>query len=106
MPTSVVSSPEKIIGWVASTRPWPTGGAVDVEGDRAALGEAAAVVVELHPHLVVARGEVGVGVDLEVLDAEQVVAVGGLAVVDVERPAAEAAALGDDDAACPGRGDR
>ena len=49
---SVVSSAEKIIGWVAPTRPVPTAVAVVVQGDVAALGQAAAVVGELHPHLV------------------------------------------------------
>ena len=49
---SVVSSAEKTIGWVSSTRPVPDGLAVVVQRDVAALGEAAAVVGELHPHLV------------------------------------------------------
>ena len=63
---------------VASTLPCADLGAVEVEGDGAALAEAAAVVGELHPHLVVAGGDVGVAVDVEPLQAEQVVAVGGL----------------------------
>ena len=52
---SVVSSAEKTIGWVASTRPVPTAVAVVEEGDVAALGQPAAVVGELHPHLVACR---------------------------------------------------
>ena len=52
---SVVSSAEKTIGWVASTRPVPTAVAVVEQGDVTALGQPAAVVRELHPHLVLAR---------------------------------------------------
>ena len=47
---SVVSSAEKITGWVAPTRPSPNGGAVDIEVDGASLAEATAGVGELHPH--------------------------------------------------------
>ena len=52
---SVVSSAEKIIGWVASTRPLPTSVAVVEQRDVAALGQPAAVVGELHAHLVACR---------------------------------------------------
>ena len=72
--------------------------AVEEERDVAALPEAAAVVGELHPHLVLAGGDLAVPVDLEPLQAEEVVAVRRLAVLDVEREAAEGAALGDDHA--------
>ena len=54
--------------------------AVDVEGDGAALGHAASVVGELHPHLVLAGRDLLVAFDLEALQAEQVVAVGRAAV--------------------------
>ena len=66
--------------------------------DVAALAESAAVVGELHPHLVLARRDRLVAVDLEPLEAEEVVAVGRPALVEVEAPAAEGAALGDDHA--------
>ena len=72
--------------------------AVVVQRDVAALGQTAAVVGELHPHLVLARGNRLVGGDEVVLDAEEVVAVLQLALVRVQRPAADAAALGDDHA--------
>ena len=73
-------------------------GAVDVERDVPALGQAAAVVGELHAHLMRAGRNRRVAVDLEALQPEQVVAVGRLALVQVERPTRERAALGDDDA--------
>ena len=94
----MVSSAENSIGTVASTRPAPTSLAVDEERDVAALAEAATVVGELHPHLVLPAGIVPVAIDLEPLQAEEVVAVRRLAVRDVEREAAERAALGDDHA--------
>ena len=72
--------------------------AVVVQGDVAALGQTAAVVGEFHPDLVLAGGDGLVGGDDVVLDAEEVVAVLQPALVGVERPAADAAALGDDDA--------
>ena len=96
VPTSAVSSAEKTIGTVASTRPLADLGAVDVERRRAALAEPAAVVGELDPDLVLAgRDRLGT-VDLELPEAEQVVAVRRLAVLAVDAPAAEGAALGDD----------
>src|SRR5215207_1734932 len=61
--------------------------AVQVEGDGAALGEPAAVVGELHPHLMLARRDRLLGADDELLEAEQVVAEGRPAVFEVERPA-------------------
>ena len=70
---SVVSSAEKTIGWVASTRPVPTGVAVVVQGDVAALGQPAAVVGELHAHLVGAGRDRAVGLGRELVDAEDVV---------------------------------
>ena len=72
--------------------------AVDVERHRAALAEAAAGVGELHAHLVLARGQRAGRLDVEVLHAEQVVAVLELAALRVEAPAADVAALGDDHA--------
>jgi hypothetical protein len=97
-PMSQVSSPEKASGTVASRRPSPVLGAVEVEGDVAALAEFSAVVGELHAHLVGARRDGRVAGDVGVLHAEQVVGVGRPAVLDVQAPAAERAALGDDHA--------
>ena len=70
--------------------------AVDVEIGRAALAEPAAVVAELQADLVVTGRKGVVGAYGESAQAEQVVAVGRPALVDVEAPAAEGAALGDD----------
>jgi hypothetical protein len=64
-----------------------------------------AVIGELHPHLMPPRWELAVGLDVEALDAEQVVAVLGHAVMGVEAPAADAAALGDDHPLGAGLGD-
>src|SRR3954471_16177657 len=72
--------------------------AVEVERDGAALCGAAAVVGELHPHLVRSGRDRGVGLDLEALQAEQVVAVGWTPILRVQAPAGEGAALGDDHA--------
>ena len=93
---SVVSSAEKIkrLGDVD-----PAGAdlpPVVVQGDGAALGETAAVVGELGPHLVGAGGEVLGGVDAEFLHAEEVVDEPRPVLFEVERPAAEPAALRDD----------
>ena len=67
--------------------------AVDIEGDGAALAQAAAVVDELGPDLVLAGRDRLLVVDLEALEAEQVVAVGRPAAVDgIQAPAAEGAA--------------
>jgi hypothetical protein len=57
------------------------------------LGRAAAVVVELHPHLVLTCGDLLAAFDLEPLQAEQVVAVGRAAFLGVDAPAAERASL-------------
>ena len=70
--------------------------AVDVERDVAALGQSAAVVGELHADLVLAGGDGLLPVDLEALEAEEVVAVGRAPLVEVEAPAGVGAALGDD----------
>src|SRR3954464_12342867 len=70
--------------------------AVDVERDGAALGEPSAVVGELHPHLVVADRHGRLGLDVEASQPGEVVAVLRLAVLEVQGPAGERAALGDD----------
>src|SRR3954447_3071083 len=72
--------------------------AVEIERDSAALRRAAAVIGELHPHLMRARRDRGVGLDLEALQAEQVVAVRRTATFCVQAPTGERAALGKDDA--------
>src|SRR4029079_2190343 len=81
--------------------------AVEVEGDGAALAGPAAVVSELHPHLVRSGRDRGVGLDLEALQAEQVVAVLRTSILRVQAPAPEGPALGEDHAigACLGHGD-
>src|SRR5207247_7937111 len=71
---------------------------VDVERHGAALGEPAAVVGELHPHLMLPGWDRRITLDLEALQAEQVVAVRRPALVCVEAPAGEGATLGDDHA--------
>src|SRR4051794_4597410 len=73
----------------------PDGTAVVVQRQLAAFGEPAAVVGELGPHLAWAVRERLRRPGDELLHAENVVDERGLAVLDVERPAAEAAALGD-----------
>ncbi len=72
--------------------------AVDVERHAAALGDTAAVVLELHPHLVIPGRDRLRRLDERHVDAEEVVAVLQLAALGVEAPAVDAAALGDDDA--------
>jgi hypothetical protein len=67
---------------------------VDVEGDGAALADAAAVVGELHPRLVGAGGQLRVGADVGAQDTDEVVGVAEPSLVGVQRPAAEVAALG------------
>ena len=69
---------------------------VDVERRGPALAQAAAVVGELHPHLTLAGRHDRVALDLELPQAEEVVAVDGPAVLEIQAPAAEGAALGDD----------
>ena len=76
------------------------GVAVVVQRDVAALGETAAVVRELHAHLVRSLpGSARSACDRELLDAEHVVDELRRAVVDVHAPSAEPAALRDDHAA-------
>ena len=77
--------------------PVARGLAVHEERHGAALPEPASVVGELHPHLVLARGDGLLAVHLEQLQAEEVVAIGELPVLRVEREAAERPALGEDD---------
>src|SRR6185436_6590976 len=72
--------------------------AVEIERDRAALGETAAVVGELHPRLVRSGRDRPVGLDLEALQAEKVVAVRETPTLRVEAPAGEGATLRDDHA--------
>src|SRR6478609_7593463 len=70
--------------------------AVEVERGRAALPEAAAVVGELDPDLVLAGRDRVLAVDLEALQAEEVVTERRPALLRVDAPAAEGPALGDD----------
>src|SRR4029079_2780173 len=70
----------------------------------ATLPEPRTVVVELHPHLVRALRDLAVAVDVEPLDAEEVVAIPGPALLHVQAPAADAADLGDDPALRATRG--
>ncbi len=78
--------------------------AVDVECDRAALREAAAVIVELHPHLMRARRDRRGAFDRVAVHAVKVVAIFRLAALGVEAPAADDSAERDDDAFGPGGG--
>ena len=103
-PKSVVSSPEKSIGNGCFDAPFADLVPVEEQGDGAALAEASTVVGELHPDLVLARRDRRVTVDLEQLQAEQVVAIGRLALLGVERPAAERAALRDVTPVAPSSG--
>ena len=80
--------------------PGADGFAVVVQGDVAALGQAAAVVGECHAHLMLSGGEGLLGSDRIKLNAQEVVAVIELALVGIHAPAADAAALVDDH---PGR---
>src|SRR5271165_4948701 len=72
--------------------------AVNVEDYLAALAEATASVRELHAELVISRGQRAFGLDVEVPDTPQIVAVLQLAALRVEAPAADVRALGDDHA--------
>ena len=72
--------------------------AVDEEMNDAALAQAAAIVLELHPELVLAGSDRGGALGEESLDAEEVVTVLQPPVLRVQAPAADAAALRDDDA--------
>src|SRR5690348_4651739 len=71
--------------------------AVEEQGDAGALAESVAVVGEVHADLVPPRGQLGLPADGVSAHAEQVVAVPGGAVLDVQAPSAEGTALGDDD---------
>ena len=72
--------------------------AVDEESGGAAFAEAASVIGEVHADGGFAGGEGAGSGDLVGDEAEEVVAEGWLAVFEVEAPAAEAAALREDDA--------
>jgi len=72
--------------------------AVYIERDRAPLRQAAAVVLELHTHLVLAGGDRLGAFGEGQFDAQEVVAMLELAVLGVQAPAIRAATLGDDDA--------
>src|ERR1039458_9136273 len=78
--------------------------AVDVEGDIATLAQAASIVGELHPNLVLARRNRLFAFDLRTLDAEEVVVVGWAAILHVDAPASEHTSLRDDDALCTALG--
>ena len=98
MPTSAVSSAEKMFGCVFSTRPSATGFAVHQQRRLATLAGAAAVVDEVERdgdrtgRQRLRRG------NREALHPEEVVDVRRLAVLHVERPSAEAPALRQDGA--------
>src|SRR5687767_7017903 len=70
--------------------------AIDVQRDVGALPQSAARVVELHAHLMIARRYRRTGFDIEMRDAEQVVAILQFAALRVEAPAADIASLSDD----------
>src|SRR5207249_6761153 len=76
--------------------PFPDLLAVGVQSYCAALGEAAAGVSKLHPHLMLACGQGARGFDIEILHAAQVVAILELASLRVKAPSADVPALGDD----------
>ena len=88
LPTSQVSSAEKIDGLGLIHAPFAGLLAVHVQRDRAALRQAAAVVLELHPHLVRARRDRRRALDRVPVHAVEVVAVLRLAILGVEAPAA------------------
>src|SRR5215470_6575 len=69
---------------------------VEVQRHHPALPQPATVVAELHPHLMLARPDRLPARHLHTLQAEQVVAVHRPAVLEVQAPAAERAALRDD----------
>ena len=79
--------------------------AVDDELEVTTAAESAAVVGEAHADLVGAGGERLGGAGVDGLDAEVVVGVDQPALDEEERPAAELAALGDQDAVGAGGGD-
>src|SRR5690606_32705625 len=74
---------------------------VDVQGGGAALGYPAAVVGELHPDQVGTLQQRPGGVDVEPVDAVEVVAVREVTLLDVDHPATGQPALGDDHALAP-----
>src|SRR6476620_6630772 len=102
---SVVSSAEKIIGWVGSTRPRPTSVPSWYRVTVPPLAQAAAVVGELHAHLVRAGWDRRGGFGGDRPYAEDVVDELGSAVLGVDGPSAEAAALCDDHAVGAALGD-
>ena len=78
--------------------------AVDEQRCRPALTEPAAVVFELDADLVLAGRDSGLALGIEVVDAEQVVAVLESTGLAVEAPAADVGALRDDDPFAPPAG--
>src|SRR5688572_12343809 len=66
---------------------------VDKELDVSTLAQAPAVIAELDTDLMFAAGEGFLAVDLELLESEEVVAEGRLAVLGVERKATEGPSL-------------
>ena len=104
MPTSAVSSAEKMPGCVTLDSSLANLLAVNEQRPLAALRRAAAVIVELEHHRGLAGRELLRGGDREALEAKEVVVVRRHAVFDVERPAAEAPALRDHRAVAAARG--
>ena len=84
------------MGWVCSMRPSRDLLAVDEERPGAALSEPAAVVGEVETDRRLSGCKRLLRRDRRTLHAEEVVVVGGDAVLHVERPAAEAASLHED----------
>ena len=76
--------------------------AVGGEGEGAALAHAAAVIFEVGDEVVLARGEDLRGGDVVLVAIDGVVVEDGLALFEVEGPAAEESALRDDDPFRPG----
>ena len=74
--------------------------AVVVERDLAALGQAAAVVGKLHPHLVLARWDCLACLHREGLETEEVVSELCLSSFGIKAQTAKGTALGDHDALC------
>src|SRR5271165_4345201 len=72
--------------------------AVRVQGHCAALTQATTCVRKLHPHLALPFGNCVRGLDVEVLHTTQVVTVLELPALGIQAPAANVAALTDDDA--------
>src|SRR5690606_9526057 len=68
---------------------------IDIEGALPALAQTATVIDELEAQLDLACRQRLAGLDRGALHAEEVVVVGWHPVLDIQRPAAEAPALGD-----------